>query len=68
MSDVKPWEPVTGWFIAAGHDASTYESNRSWPFSQGHYESIIRSETVNNEGACRVTLANGQKIIVRAKK
>lgn len=64
--DVKPWEPVGGWYVCAGRNPLTHQPDKFWGFYSEHYDLVLQSETVNDEGACRVTLANGQRIIVRA--
>lgn len=62
-----PHEPVSGWFVAAHHNPLKHNPRASWPFRDDHYKVIVDSPTVNDGGSCRVTLANGQRVIVRAK-
>lgn len=64
--DVNPWEPVSGWYVCAGRDALYHQPDGFWQFSCDHYDQVVNSRTVKDGGACRVTLANGQRIIVRA--
>lgn len=62
MNDVKPWEPVTyQWEV---HDRGP---NYSFIGSQFSYADCI-CEGVNSGWSAHVTLANGQRIIVRAKQ
>ena len=66
MSNVKPWEPVKGWYVSAFRNPHTYQKDRFWEFFPEHYDLVVQSFALNNSGACRVTLANGQRVIVRA--
>lgn len=60
MMDVKPWEPVEGWHIPTDKNPLEYQKGLSWTWSRN---SCRKTENV---GLTRVTLANGQRIIVRA--
>lgn len=57
----QPHEPVSGYFVAAHLDPLTYGENFSWPFCRHHYHLISTAVM-----PCRVTLANGQRVLVRA--
>ena len=58
--NVQPHEPVSGWYILDGRDPVTFERENFWPFTSKDYWEVP------SVGTCRVTLANNQKIIVRA--
>lgn len=66
MGDVKPWEPVKGWYVPVRRDPVSFESNRWWGFVPDHFGVIASSLVLADGGSCRVTLSNNQKIIVRA--
>lgn len=57
--DVKPWEPVSGWFLV---DRDFSELSWPWEF-RGDSCSFVEKD---DNGPLQVTLANGQRIIVRA--
>lgn len=61
--DVKPWEPVRGWFVS---ENQPLPEERFWNFSPPMFEFIPESSSLKNKGRCLVILANGQRIIVRA--
>lgn len=65
---VQPWEPVSGWFVPANRDPVSYDAHHSWDYYPGYDRMIERSSSLAKGGSCRITLANGQKIIVRAKR
>lgn len=66
MSDVKPWEPVKGWYVSAVRNPISYQKDNFWEFSPEHYDLVVQNFDVSDDVVCRVTLANGQRIIVRA--
>lgn len=60
MSDVKPWEPVSGFWLYDG----TMSLHCSWPWNMAGPS--CQFATMEKYGKLRVDLANGQRIIVRA--
>ena len=62
---VQPWEPVTGWFFSRHKNPLEADNGRSWAFGRD-FRRIMDSGTMRNGGSCLITLANGQRIIVRA--
>lgn len=63
--DVKPWEPVSGYYVGSPRDPLRHDLGVDWPFLTAHYLHVAQAWTIKNGGALRVTLANGQRIIVR---
>lgn len=61
--DVKPWEPVRGWWIMPGGSLDRHRVGWDWR-TGGGYDCARRIDQCLN---LRVTLANGQTIIVRKK-
>lgn len=59
--NVKPWEPVSGYWVDPEDPMELRTC--SWPWDW----SINDCARVRSDQALRVTLANGQTVIVRAK-
>ncbi len=60
--EVKPWEPVRGWWLANGGSLENHK--RGWPWGTAN---VQECREIDEWSRLRVTLANGQTIIVKAK-
>ena len=59
MTGVKPWEPVKVQYFDRAESWLGY----NWTFDDGDWDTISKN---SSDWESRVTLANGQRIIVRA--
>lgn len=59
---IKPWEPVSGCYVDPKKPMRFRQSSWPWDWSEGDCDFVNRFQ------ALRVTLANGQTVIVRAKQ